>query len=260
MEDKIDEILEKVTKIKDFIDNEAQAIENEVNANVKDTLAMMYPEYTIINVLEELADIKIFFEPNSNDKITEFDGLFVATDDPSYKIDAKESSIVPKAHNRQTFFVIVESKHTTTINKVNSKIEQITKIQRAFEMAREIADGTSSASSVTKSFMWRLRTYQIHNFEPEVHLLLGGPYITDSAKKYVEQIGETLWKTPKPIQVSKNKYIDVRSPIRISMVIPTGQRYSVRDVASAFELRKIVMLGGGKKDKKIKKVMRKSAH
>lgn len=217
MKDKIDNILGKVTKIKDFIDNEAFAIEKEVNAHVRESLEIVYPGFTVINVLQELPDIKTFFEPDSNDKITEFDGLYIVSTDPNFKIDPQEKSIIPKTPDTKTILVIVESKHTLTISKVNTKLEQITRIQRAFEMARDLAQNNNS-HKVSKSFLWRMKAYQLYNLEPEIHLLLGGPYVNESTMNYVEELGEILWKhSPSELKLSKSKTIDIIAPIRMSM-------------------------------------------
>jgi hypothetical protein len=237
MSDAIFELTMRMSRMDDFVQNESLTIESEMTCKARSALRNMYPGYTIFEPLPMFPELQHFYVPENGQVITEFDGLFIVTDDPTYAlpVQAVENPLTTEKDTYKTFFVVVEAKHALTSKSFRFKIEQIVKIQQAFKLARDIRDGLVSPDAVTPSFLWRMSTFRYADFEEEVHLFIGGPLIKSGTLEYITGIARQLWKEPQDLKMSEKRTVQQRYPIRTSIIYPQGYRYESRDVGDDFK-------------------------
>lgn len=235
MSDAIFELTMRMSRMDDFVQNESLTIESEMAHKAKFALTELYPGYRVYEPLKMFPEMQHFYVPENGQVITEFDGLFIVTNDPTYTLPEQTQDLVTSTHPSKTFFVIVESKHALTSKSFRFKIEQIVKIQQAFKLARDIKAGLVDGTTVTPSFLWRMSTFRYADFETEVHLFIGGPLIKSGTLDFITKTARQLWKSPQDIQMSEKRTVQQRFPIRTSIIYPQGQRYIALDVADDFE-------------------------
>ena len=212
---------------------DAASVERDVNNFLVKMLQLKYPGYHVLNVLESYPSYKHFYEPNATDSLTEFDGLYVVTNDDSYNLLAERpsnSSFRTKSKSSKIIFVIVEAKHDVTTKRINRKIRQIVKIQEAFETARNIRSGNANTKGMKKDFLQRNYQAEYYNMEEEILFVIGGPYLEPNAEEHIKRIGRKLWKEPETIRLADRSVIEQKYPIRTCLMIPNGNRYSLGDV------------------------------
>lgn len=236
MSDAIYELVLRVGRFEDFISNETFTIEQEISSKVKTTLQEQYPDYRILEPLKMFPEMEHFYVPNGCSTITQFDGLFIVTNDPTYDLPEHDYD-AEKPEGVKTYFVIVEGKHCLTSKQCRFKLEQVVKIQAAFELAREIKAGNADEKSVTPSFLARMNQFRFHEFEKEVHLFIGGPLLKSDTLVWLKGIGHQLLHDPKPFMISQSRTIPQMYPIRTSIVYPQGHRYTAADVENDYELK-----------------------
>jgi hypothetical protein len=240
-----------------YIDKDAKSIENEINKRVEQLLETKFKGFRIIHILKEMAFFDKIYPYNSMAEITQFDGVYIITNDDNYEpsTDVAIDFIYNKPSNSKIYLVIVEAKHDITSSRFNDKLRQIVKIQETFEIARKITKGTfSEMDKVEKQFKWRNRVLQFYNFEFEIYLFIGGPYLEKNAEDFIKEHGNTLWKHPNKFKLSDNNYIDQKYPIRTFLILPQGKRYATADVADNYKIYDPHTIGGKvRKTKKFNK-------
>jgi hypothetical protein len=233
-----------------YQDKDAKSIEREVNQQVVKMLQRMYEGYHVIDVLSLDKSLEHFYLPSVPEELTQFDGFYVVTNDDSYNLVTEPYTMTGRYRQKpagsKIIWVIVEAKHDITTKRVNRKLNQIVKIQKALETARKLRDGVvdEDTRDIPLAFVNRSIYLEYYNMEPEIHLVLGGPYLEKSAEDHIKHIGKQLWNDPKPIKVSNTNIIPQIYPIRTSLFVPQGNRYSFGDVSDDFKPFKGFIIGG----------------
>ena len=234
MSDAIYELVQRVSRFEDFISNETVGIEQEIAAKVKLTLQELYPGFRILEPLKMFPEMEYFYVPNGAATITQFDGLYIVTSDPTFDLPEHRLDLT-KTSDSKTVLIIVEAKHALTGKQCRWKIEQVVKIQDAFQLARDIDNGVTDPSTVTPSFLARMNTFRYSDFSPEILLFVGGPQIKLGTVDFLRSVGKSLWLDPKPFMISQTRTVNQVFPIRTSIVYPHGHRYVAADVSDDFE-------------------------
>jgi hypothetical protein len=231
----------------DFINNESKAIEREINEKLDRFLSLKYPGYRIINILNDFPDMEFFYFPRTNKKLTQFDGLFIATNDDNYNpsYNTPENYIYNKPNGKKYILIVVEAKHALTSANFNKKLNLLTKVQECFDISRQIHQGLfQNVNELHKQFLFRNRVFQFYNLDPEIHWIIGGPYIEPFAADFIRRYGVQLWKRPQPIKLSDELTIEQKFPIKTSLILPQGNRYSIGDVEDNYKLHNPIPIGG----------------
>lgn len=234
MSDAIYELVLRVGRFEDYISNETITIEKEISSRVKSSLNEHYPGYRILEPLKMFPEMEHFYVPSGCSTITQFDGLFIVTNDPTYHLPDHDYEI-EKPEGSKTYFVVVEGKHCLTSKQCRFKIEQICKIQESFRIARDIRKGLVDEKTVTPSFLARMKQFRFHELEEEIHLFIGSPVLKNDTWLFIKQIGREIWKNPKPFMISQTRTIPLEFPIRTSIVYPQGHRYVIADVEDDYK-------------------------
>ena len=243
----------RIVNLQAYKDKDAKSIEREVNQQVVKMLQLMYQGYHIIDVLALDRSLEHFYPPRVPQALTEFDGFYVVTNDDSYNLVetpyAKSGPYRQKTDGAKIIWVIVEAKHDITTTRVNKKLTQIVKIQEILETARKLRVGIDDEDTkdIPDAFVSRSHYLEYYNMEPEINLIFGGPYLEVSAENHIKRLGTQLWKDPKPIKLSNTKIIPQVYPIRTSLFVPQGNRYSYGDVSDDFKPFKGFIIGGAAK-------------
>lgn len=240
--------------INGYIKTDADAIEDEANTKLPKFLRRKFPKYIIYRVYP--TDWRIlrenFFASYSLPRhlfcdITEFDGLYIITNDDTY--DPGLSSPVPtyvpvnldQSEPKIYQFVVLESKHDLTTDKVNRKIEQMRRFQQYIRESLEYED-----KKFTQEFRNKVVTYKLQLFVNQtIHIVFATPHAKDSCIEHIIKEGPS-W---------------LKENIHVVYMIPSGNRYAVAFADENFVLRSNVnssaltigVEGGGGKKRKSKR-------
>ena len=268
------------TTIGNYINNESDLIEKEINGHIRNYLAkdpkfLNYTIFDISNILKFLKEPEIIGDSKDNfinkKTITDFDGIFILTNDDKYvPPDITDKTLVRKTTTQLISgekikkFVIVEAKHCLDNKQLQKKISQIERFQQYLEEARiyqedyiKLNSTTSDEISLEKKkeytleFKNKVLNYKLNEFTTDIILIFGS-----------EDMGVNQ------IDLIKSNYdVWLANKIEVSYLTPSGGRYSLYCYNNANKLyeqnkniynnvvaNKISLTGSGKKNgKKIQK-------
>lgn len=201
-----------------YIKNEATAIEVEVNKKVANFLKRKFLNYNIFSkehwkTLQKNKIVDVNNKLRDKNSITEFDGLFVVSNDPDYFSDNwlhRMSSANTKKNNnkKQTHFIVVESKHALDAEKVNRKIAQMIEFQKYI-----VESANPDPKIHTKEYRNKIVSHYLPEFiGMDLYLIFASPYLSDSCKDYIKN-NALFW-------LEKHK-------IHVAYMKPSGNRYSI---------------------------------
>lgn len=211
-----------------YTKNEATAIEEEVNIKVSNLLKRKFSNFNIYSVdtWKTLQKNKITDMDNKvRDKksITEFDGLFIVSNDPEYYSD----NLIHKMSNASIFqntntgkltqkqFVVVESKHDLDFGKVNHKISQMITFKNYIEESLN-----PDPKIYTKEFIKRANFHELPGFiGSDLYLIFASPYIPNSCIDMIKA-NAISW-------VQNHR-------IHVGFMRPSGNRYNIAWVDDNF--------------------------
>lgn len=196
---------------------------------------------------------KLYDPTNGSLPLTDLDGVFVLTRDPSvqelhtdfaklmpvddrtttalaerskemrpYARDLSRLSKVSEASEASegtvntrgdTRLVIVEAKHHVTIDKIKAKLAQMEAIRSYLLRARSLNDG-----DLDKKFVKNVQTFKFETYDPQPMLYIGGTYWDPQALDYFQ----------------KELFTDANLKGFLGIVQTNGSRFSVVDSHSAF--------------------------
>ncbi len=139
--------------------------------------------------------------------ITDFDGLYIVSNDDAYEIgvelvynDAKRNNTLPKTY----FLVVVEAKHGLTTTKVNKKIEQIKEFQNYIKESLNFLEDI-----YTKEYKDKVYVFQLQHFiDGPIYLIFASPHMDEDCIQYI-------------------KNASGEHNISLAYMVPTGNRYSI---------------------------------
>jgi hypothetical protein len=213
--------------IGNYINNESDLIEKEINGHIRNYLAkdpkfLKYTIFDITNIWKFLKEPEIIGNSKDNNiinktTITDFDGIFILSNDDSYfPLNINDRTIVRLRKNSTTSssedkikkFVIVEAKHCLDNAELKKKIEQIKRFQQYLEEARKYQQNTDK---YTLEFKNKVSSYKLNEFTTDIILIFGSE---DMGKNQIELITSNYdeWLNKK---------------IEVSYLTPSGGRYSL---------------------------------
>lgn len=245
--------------ISSYIKNEADLIEDEINKYIKKYLTNdpQFHSYNIFNLtkiwkylrIPEISNIKPDpFINKTDNPITEFDGLYILTDNFEYYPADSESLIIRKTKNNSTNsirkFVVVEAKHSITGDDINKKIKQMIIFQEYLKKAKKLEN-----ANYTKEFIKKVQGLQLNEFSEEIILIFASDDMDES----------------RTIQIHDNYLIWVEKKIYVSYLRPGGDRYELysyenenkifiqnRYIYGNVRATSLTLTAGRKKNKKVK--------
>ena len=254
----------KFAHIDGYEKKEADGIEIEATLAVKLYLSTHHMFYGLKLYLPNGFPKKLY-DPFNNSILTDLDGVYILTNDPSAD-DLNDEVIAParqpgilaegerqraqmarslrvattsaNSGNTNTIktqppivyqMVIIEAKHYMSAERIDNKITQLQAIEQYIACA---VKSKTDPLNFSKKFVKNVKAFNFDLYNPVVKLYLASPYWDAFAMK---KIRDTLNAKP-----------DMGD--RIGIVKPNGSRYGVADVNSLFR-----MIGGAKKGGKPKK-------
>lgn len=227
-------------KMNGYIKRESDGVEKEATMAVKSHLLNTKQGYKLYipNGFP-----KVLRRPEDNSLLTDLDGVFILTKNPEVgdyndELISFDDSLPPEAaefgkmmrdYAKQlpklsqnplaidSIFVIIETKHHITEDRVITKIEQLDHIERYIRAAKE-CQSNPNTPNYTNKFKKNANMFNIHKYEPQVLLYLGGPLWDSKAKTKLEQ------------------YFNERPNLKqqIGILTVNGSRYSVGDFSNSF--------------------------
>jgi hypothetical protein len=201
------------TNLGGYTGNEGKSIEEEVNMNVAKYLCKKFPQYSIFRPQwNKLKKYKIadYQKSVANDKkfITEFDGLYILTNDAEYYVSepVKQRKVDVQVLNPTKQFVVVEAKHDLDNTKINKKIMQLKEFQQYLIAARDY-----NKDIHTQEFKEKIRNYSLTEFSSELKVIFASPHIPSTSIDYLCNNYEQ-WK---------------EQGIDVSYMVPYGNRYGI---------------------------------
>jgi hypothetical protein len=209
-----------------FIGAEGKSIEEEVDKKVPKYLKRKFSNCNIYKVhddwqhlqknqIDEIKNIK-----NRHEKsITEFDGLYIVSNDVNYEIGSplvhQGAKINTNTSSKQYIFVVVEAKYNLNTTKVNTKIAQIKTFQEY------IAQSVNSEENIyTKEFKDKVYLYQLPLFiNQPIYLIFASPHMDSHCIENIKNEASSL----------------MDNGISTAYMIPTGNRYSISFADEDFE-------------------------
>ncbi len=206
---------------------EGKSIEEEVERKVPKYLKRKFVNYSIFKVHDDWR----YLQKNKIDEvnhskcrdersITEFDGLYIISNDKDYEIGSQciqnkanlNSNVVSKTYR----FVVVEAKHTLNIKKVNTKIKQIKEFQEY------IAESIHSNDSVyTKEFKNKVLLYQLSLFiNQPIYIIFASPHIETDCVQYIKNEANSL----------------MDDGISLAYMTSSGNKYSISFADEGFKM------------------------
>jgi hypothetical protein len=180
--------------INGYIKNEANIIEDEVNESLipyfkKDE---QFANYNIFELTKEWGYLNIpTIDPEyptnyfaNNKLITEFDGLYVISNDRTFFLSDKYKRI--KTMQKETNpvfkkFVVVEAKHSITTKDITRKIEQIQKFQNYLKI-------DPGLPGLTDDFKRKQDYYKLNEFSDEIILIFGSEHFAKTDIDYIKKM------------------------------------------------------------------------
>lgn len=227
----MENIQKKYHKIWAYIDAEAKSVEEEISDLVRKELQKnLAPSWKIYEPFDAqyAPNFKHISFHDRNEHITEFDGLFIMSDDQDFEMVYRDDYENVASKYRM---VIIEAKHNLKVAHIRTKIEQIKKIQQLFEFAKSLQQG--DAIPCTPLFKQMVKAYKLYAFSPDITLYFGGPNLDRSVVDFI-----------------KNEASDYQGAhITVHIVQPSGNRYNIRRSENSYEPRNTTFIGGKKKKK-----------
>jgi hypothetical protein len=243
--------------INSYIKNEADIIEDEVNESLvpyfkKDE---QFANYNVFDLTKKwdflnIPTINPDYPTNkfiNNNLITEFDGLYIISNDRTYFLTDDYKRIKTMQENTDPVFkkfVVVEAKHSITNDDITRKIIQIRKFQNYLKI-------DPSSPDLTDDFKSKNKYLRLNEFSDEIILIFGSEHFATADIKFI-----------------KDNYIEwTNLNIYVSYIQLSGDRYELHNYdvnSSGFKANnliyadKVITSGlnitkGGKKIKKSKK-------
>lgn len=230
------EIRDNTQKIKEsissYIKNESELIENEMNQYMvqylgKDRRFLGYAIYDLTKIWSRLYLPDVDPEkPNKyvNKKdITEFDGLYVLTSDDNYVPDVdvfnpiREKGVGTNT-KKETFFLVLEAKHSITNNDINTKIEQMRKFQDYIRKAK------TNIPDATEEYKRKIKNYKLAQVDTKLILVFGSDNMGENQETKIKKEADT-WKSEYDITVNYLK--------------PCGEKYELYPYESNFKRKNL---------------------
>lgn len=225
---------DNIRKIENYQSNDSYGIEEEINKNVKAFLKQKYEG----SVVKKCKLDKIS-HPDTNQLITQFDGSFLIEYD-DFPLKTSSSAKTTKV-KKNTLLVIVEAKHHVTIEQINEKIVQIYKIKEYINMLKRFPDEKEKYSKKTaRKIENTIHHLRLNNIS-QIQFFIGGPTWENKSFEYCQKLNQGLleniqWSGHKnksnPLDGSQEQETFQYLKNNINVVIPSGQRYEVKDFST----------------------------
>jgi hypothetical protein len=233
----------KFSIIEGFIRREAEAIEVEVTKTVQKYLLENWIGHQIY--VPSNFPKKIGNQFNYALPLTDFDGVFILTDNPEIAEDHNELSVYVnldaglendmQARTQmlsalkkdlkpidqkpyKTTMTIIEAKHHVTKEKIDVKLNQLDLIQQWLTDAKRTLESPTNVEGkmYDKKFVKNVNMFKFNNYDDKPLLFMGG----------------TVWDI-EAIQYFKAKMKEAKYTDRIFMILTNGTRYTIYGKASA---------------------------
>ena len=211
--------IKRFTKnLDNYISIEADIIEEETNEQLKKFFTL-FDKYASCYIYDITKDWKFLKVPTKNAKndpyinkedITEFDGLYIISPYEIKYVGHELKRGTPQASRQQLtkhFFVVLESKHKLTNDKINDKITKL----KLFQAYLANSSNTEYVKNATKEYQTKVEQYQLAKASSQIELYIGGPYVVKTISDHIHTNSDT-WATDKVI---------------VNYLKPDGERYSV---------------------------------
>jgi len=248
--------------INGYIKNEANLIENEINRQITTYLKndIKFKDCNIFDIQKNWQYLnKPTIDPNfpthtfinkTQHPITEFDGIYIITNDlgycpgfPEIKQIRYNSNQPTKKPQHELFkqFLIVEAKHSITRQEIIKKVKQIQELQKYIQIKPTQLNLTTEFKNINSSLL-------LNEFKGEIILIFGSEDMDDSRATQIET-GHEDWK---------------KLGILAGYVKCSGERYELYENENNFKAKKLVYaqavrtgeleIAGGRKRKLGKKI------
>lgn len=218
-----------------YTKNEADSIEYEVNAKIAKYLVRKYSNHNVFELDWKILQKNTIAAMQNRDErvITDFDGLFLISNDPTYDTDTLISDLKSNLSGTENQFVVVEAKHDIDQRKVDKKIKQMVEFQKYINDAKAFSQFVH-----TQEFKRKIDFYSLDKVEPNIHFIFASPHIPKTCVDYIRSRAES-WKS---------------QGINVAIMLPTGNRYGIAWAETQFTYEDIIdasglRVGAGKKRK-----------
>ena len=182
-----------------FTKSEADAIEEAANKDVQHILPDVCNECAVYRVNDSgtfghklISHLKTEAANKKTREITEFDGLYILSSDPTYNIsDVYGTQVATPRTKPNTFntqFVVLEAKHSFDNGKINVKVAQMRKF------VQYIKDATNfDARKHTGTYKDVIENLHLQTFSPSIILILAAPNFPDTSREYIREM-YNIWR------------------------------------------------------------------
>ncbi len=220
-----------------YIRNEADLIEQEMNQYIRYYLQnyKRFENYNIFCINNSWKNLYIQYidkdkpdEYINKKQITEFDGIYILTTDTSYEPDIDADWIckrirknnVKNSKKNETFFLVLEAKHSITNNDINQKLQKLVLFQDYIRFAKQ-----ENFENVTKEFIRKKTKFKLDLFEIKLIVVFGSNNMNENQENKIKNIGKSF-----------NENHD----ITISYMKPCGERYEIYDYDNHYNKNNMV--------------------
>ena len=286
VKDAIIDCQREIASFRDYIRLDAHGIEDEINGVIRPRLKMMNPGCNVYKML--LKQLFMTDEDGRQYQVTDFDGAFIVSnlratdrthashereDAERAKLRRENAGELSGDSSKETsfrsqhpvhFMVIVEAKHNMTRQRINNKLETLSKIQTIIANAKVFFEQKGDMDR--NPHLYGLTSnvqYQLHKID-NVLLYFGAPVWEDKAVSYIRKIttdqmqrlDRRIDDDPPRINEEEERAVIRSVQNKLGIIVPSGNRYYISDVKNKFEAGTDVepLEGGGRKMKKLREV------
>ena len=233
-----------------YTKNEADSLEEQVNKRVFMVLQNKFPNANIfqLKTLKFLMKNKIDEIHGKDRTITEFDGLFIASNDVTYDLNQEVENLVHRKNNAKSrssdntkYIIVVESKHSISIRKITDKVNKMIEFKSQMDEAFNL--NVQPKNIYTMGFYALCDYLKLADFQDKpLYHVFASPYIKDDDKTFIRKNADT-WKTKHNIIVA---YMD-----------EIGNDFSISWADNLFTTQSTIhttgmVVSGGRKKKPVK--------
>jgi cell division protein FtsB len=204
-------LTDSVAALQKFAKNYSYGIETEINKTAEDYFKVYLEAYDVTPL-----DIKFMYNPTNGQKITDFDGIYLAK---------------PRLGTQQQKYIliIIEAKNLVSIPKINKKIYQLTRIVKYIEAAEKYKQGKQD-SKWTETFKNDVDRCEFDKVS-HIELFIGGPVWEMDASEYINSIntGSLSADDLDIASLSDTEKVTILEYLKqhVHRIIPVGKRYAI---------------------------------